>query len=97
MRELGTPFASGVRTAEQIRQASAPVAQGQAQPGDLIFFQQTYPGMPRGVASHVGIVTENGVMLHTGGGAPLGYASFQTSHWQNQMLDIRRPPQYGGR
>lgn len=96
MRELGTPFAAGVRTAEQIRQASAPVALGSAQPGDLIFFKNTYAS-PEGpqAATHVGIVTEQGIMLDTNEsrGRP-GSTSYLTPYWQQHFMEIRRPPQY---
>ncbi|TCS78270.1 NlpC/P60 family protein [Muricomes intestini] len=60
---------------------------GEAQPGDLIFFQGTYdtPG-----ASHVGIYVGNGMMIHCG--SPIQYASINTSYWQSHFLGYGRLP-----
>lgn len=91
-REAGIPIPGGRQTAEGIRQVSTPVSQ--AQPGDLVFFQNTDPRLPAGQASHVGIVTQNGLMvdLNDARGKP-GYVSYQTSpYWAGHLLDIRRPP-----
>jgi cell wall-associated NlpC family hydrolase len=51
-----------VRTAEQMRQISTPIAPGQEQPGDLVFSQFNTPRVPNG-AGHIGIVLQKGVLI----------------------------------
>ena len=51
---------------------------GEAEPGDLIFFQGTYDTAG---ASHVGIYVGGGMMIHTGN--PTSYASVMTDYWQS--------------
>jgi len=94
MRELGMPFGPGIRDAESIRRASVPIPADQAQPGDLVFFHSTYGNRGPGWASHVGIVQQNGIMIDTGGSAPLGPRSYNTPAWSQKFLEVRRPPQY---
>ena len=58
----------------------------EARPGDIIFFQKTYnyPG-----ASHVGIVTGDGMMIHAGN--PVKEVSYaESSYWQEHYLCIGR-------
>jgi len=92
-RELGVPFA-GRPTAEGIRQASTPVPAGAAQPGDLIFFQNTDPALGPGQASHVGIVQEDGIMLDANDARGSVGRTTLSPWWNARVLDIRRPPQY---
>ena len=58
-RDAGAPFPGGVRTAQQIRDACDEIDSSEVQPGDLVFFQNTYPA-GAGVASHVGISLGSG-------------------------------------
>jgi cell wall-associated NlpC family hydrolase len=58
-RDAGVPFASAVRTAQQLREACDEIDSSEMQPGDLVFFQNTYPAGP-GRASHVGISLGSG-------------------------------------
>ena len=51
---------------------------GEAEPGDLIFFQGT---SDTAGASHVGIYVGGGMMIHTGN--PTSYASVMTDYWQS--------------
>ena len=77
----------GRPTAEGLRTLCAPVGAAQAQPGDLIFFENTYntPG-----ASHVGIYVGDGMMIHCGD--PIQYASIETPYWQDHFLSFGRLP-----
>jgi cell wall-associated NlpC family hydrolase len=91
----GAPFPPGVRTAEQIRQVSQPLTGAQVQPGDLVFFQGTDGATPPGQASHVGIVTESGIMLNAKEpGQALGPSALTTPWAQQHLLGYARPPQY---
>jgi cell wall-associated NlpC family hydrolase len=96
MQALGKPFPAGVRDAETIRRVSVPVPPNRAQPGDLVFFHSTYGNAGPGYATHVGILTEDGVMLDANDArGTVGYADFQRSpYWQAHFMEIRRPPQY---
>jgi cell wall-associated NlpC family hydrolase len=58
-RDAGVPFGSEVRTAQQLREACDEIDSSEVQPGDLVFFQNTYPAGP-GRASHVGIALGSG-------------------------------------
>jgi hypothetical protein len=58
--DVGLPFPKGVRTAEQIRQATVKIDWDQVLPGDLLFFEKTYqsteaPGPDGRLATHIGI------------------------------------------
>lgn len=77
----------GRTTATGLFNSCSHIPPGEAQPGDLIFFQGTYdtPG-----ASHVGIYIGNGMMIHCG--SPIQYASINTSYWQSHFLGYGRLP-----
>jgi cell wall-associated NlpC family hydrolase len=75
----------GRQTAEGLRQTCAYVSAADAKPGDLIFFQNTYPTSG---ASHVGIYVGNGKMIHCGN--PIQYTSIETSYWQSHFLSFGR-------
>jgi cell wall-associated NlpC family hydrolase len=98
-RDAGVPLPDGVRTAEQIREACAPIADSDVSPGDLIFFQNTYPA-GAGVASHVGISLGSGsgqmwdCHAFPGESGPPGVSltNVRTDYWQQHWLDTRRPP-----
>lgn len=60
----------------------------EAQPGDLIFFENTYNC--DGPASHVGIYVGDGMMIHCG--KPIQYTSIETSYWQEHFLCFGRIP-----
>ena len=77
----------GRTTATGLLNSCSHIPPGEAQPGDLIFFQGTYdtPG-----ASHVGIYVGNGMMIHCG--SPIQYASINTSYWQSHFLGFGRLP-----
>ncbi len=63
------------------------VSASEAQPGDLIFFENTYNTSG---ASHVGIYVGNGMMIHCGN--PVQYTSIETSYWQSHLLCFGRLP-----
>jgi cell wall-associated NlpC family hydrolase len=100
--EAGVPFAPGVRTAEQIREVCTPIADTDVRPGDLLFFQNTYPA-GEGVASHCGISLGSGTgqmwdcHAFPGEAGPpgVGLTNVRTDYWQQHWLDARRPPGLG--
>ena len=51
------------RTAQQQYDTAAPIATTQIQPGDLLFYAQTYPD-PSSTITHVGIYIGNGQMIN---------------------------------
>lgn len=94
----GVPLA-GVRTAEQIRQATVPVPFDQVRPGDLLFFEDTYdaagPAGPDGkIASHIGISLGTGTrrMWDAHEGAGVGETNIGTEYWQEKLFEARRAP-----
>ena len=78
----------GRQTASGLMSYVTYVSPAEAQPGDLIFFQNTYDC--EGPASHVAIYVGNGMMIHAG--KPIQYASFQTPYWQEHFLCFGRLP-----
>nr|WP_172135562.1 C40 family peptidase [Adlercreutzia sp. ZJ473] len=75
----------GRTTAEGLRGRCSYVSPSEARPGDLVFFQNTYPEVG---ASHVGIYVGGGMMIHCGD--PIQYASIETSYWQQHFLAFGR-------
>lgn len=71
-------------TSNQIKKGRA-VNAAEAQPGDLVFFKDTY----RKGVSHVGIVTRKGycVSLHNSGATEHSYT---TGYWGNHYMSVRR-------
>jgi len=65
-----------------------PISASEAKPGDLIFFHSTYRTTTPGI-SHVGIYVGDGMMIHAGN--PIGYASIDTTYWQNHFYGYGRP------
>ncbi len=63
------------------------ISADEAQPGDLIFFENTYDTAG---ASHVGIYIGDGMMIHCG--SPIQYTSINTSYWQSHLLCFGRLP-----
>lgn len=77
----------GRTTATGLFNSCSHIPPGEAQPGDLIFFQGTYDTSG---ASHVGIYVGNGMMIHCG--SPIQYTSINTSYWQSYFLGYGRLP-----
>lgn len=100
----GLPL-SGVRTAEQIRQACIAIHHTEALPGDLVFFEKTYdargPAGPDGlIASHIGISLGAGTRQmwdHNDTRGTAGIANIGSNYWQSRFIDVRRHPQLYGR
>ena len=88
INHCGNGWSYGRHGAEGLRQICAKVSPSAAKPGDLIFFQNTYPCGPG--ASHVGIYVGNGMMIHCGN--PIQYTSVKTSYWQQHFLSYGRLP-----
>jgi hypothetical protein len=89
------------RTAEQQRQATVPIPWQQAQPGDLVFFADTYdaagPAGPDGrIASHVGFSlgagTQRMLDAHERDGDDVAITDISTPYWQQHFLEVRRLP-----
>ncbi len=77
----------GRTTANGLRSLTTAVSPDSAQPGDLVFFRDTYANAPQG-ASHVGIYVGNGMMIHCG--SPISYADITDRYWQNHLLGFGR-------
>lgn len=61
------------------------------QPGDLIFFWNTFKGADPSIPSHVGIYVGDGKMIHSGSGG-VGYADVNSSYWRNIKKHYGRLP-----
>lgn len=89
----GQPFPPGIRTAEQIRRVSVPINDADVLPGDLIFFQNTYPTAG---ASHVGISLGSGsgtmIDAHERSNDPDAVAktNVRTQYWLDHWMEARR-------
>ena len=82
---------SGVKSvdrtnAQGLYNMCTPVAQANAQPGDLIFFTGTYS--TANPVTHVGIFVGNNTMIHAG--KPVEYASIGTPYWQKHFYSFGR-------
>ena len=76
----------GRQTAQGLYNISSTISQGNAQPGDLIFFTGTYNS--GGPVSHVGIYLGNGQMIHAGD--PIKITNINTSYWQSHFYSYGR-------
>ena len=83
----GNGWNVGRTTANGLCNMLPKVKKSEAKPGDIIFFQGTYPTAG---ASHVGIYLGNGMMIHCG--TPIQYASINTSYWQQHFYCFGRLP-----
>ena len=99
LASAGVPLPSGVRTAEQIRQATLPVPFADVQPGDLLFFEGTYDASgPAGadgrIASHIGISLGAGTrrMWDANEAHGVGLTDIGTDYWQSKLFEARRVP-----
>jgi hypothetical protein len=98
LQDAGLPL-PGVRTAEQIRQATLPISWDDVQPGDLLFFEKTYdaagPAGPDGrIASHIGISLGAGTkrMYDANSARGTGETNIGTPYWQEHIFEARRVP-----
>ena len=87
INNCGNGWNVGRQTAEGLRGCCAYVPPAQAEPGDLIFFQNTYPTSG---ASHVGIYVGNNMMIHCGD--PIQYTNISSTYWQQHLLGFGRLP-----
>lgn len=78
----------GRTTAQGLYNLCTPVSAADAQPGDLIFYHSTYSASTP--VTHVGLYIGNGKMLHCGD--PIGYASINTTYWQQHFYAFARLP-----
>ncbi len=91
----GAP-ALAARTAEEIRQATEPVAWEDVQIGDLLFFEGTYttadaPGPDGHVASHVGISMGRGSKRMWNAVEPVvKLTDLSTEYWYPKLFEARR-------
>ena len=83
----GNGWNVGRTTANGLCNMLPKVKKSEAKPGDIIFFQGTYPTAG---ASHVGIYLGNGMMIHCG--TPIQYASINTTYWQQHFYCFGRLP-----
>lgn len=87
INNCGNGWDVGRQTAEGLRGRCAPVPPEQARPGDLVFFQNTYPTPG---ASHVGIYVGDSMMIHCG--EPIQYTNISSRYWQEHLLGFGRLP-----
>ncbi len=87
INNCGNGWNVGRQTAEGLRGCCTHVPSSQAKPGDLIFFQNTYPTSG---ASHVGIYVGNNMMIHCGD--PIQYTNISSPYWQQHLLGFGRLP-----
>jgi len=98
-RDAGVPFHGSIRTAQQIREACDEIDSSEVQPGDLVFFQNTY-NAGAGNASHVGISLGTGTRkmwdchAFPGDSGPPGVGITDISvWWPDYWLAAGRPRQ----
>lgn len=87
INNCGNGWSVGRQTAEGLRGCCASVSPAEAKPGDLIFFQNTYPTTG---ASHVGIYVGNNMMIHCGD--PIQYTNISSPYWQQHFMAFGRLP-----
>ena len=87
INNCGNGWNVGRKSAEGLRGCCAYVSPADAKPGDLVFFQNTYPTSG---ASHVGIYVGNNMMIHCGD--PIQYTNISSAYWQQHMLGFGRLP-----
>lgn len=87
INNCGNGWNVGRQTAEGLRGCCAYVSPAEAKPGDLVFFQNTYPTSG---ASHVGIYVGNNMMIHCGD--PIQYTNISSQYWQQHLLGFGRLP-----
>ena len=80
----------GRQATEGLRAFCTPISVGEARPGDIIFFKDTYDSGYKDGVSHVGIYVGKGTMIHSG--KPCQYASCTTDYWQSHFLSFGRIP-----
>lgn len=85
INHCGNGWNVGRQTANGLMGKCDIIPKSEAKPGDLIFFQKTYNTSG---ASHVGIYVGNGMMIHCG--APISYASIETSYWRQHYYCMGR-------
>jgi hypothetical protein len=97
--DTGLPFPTGIRTAEQIRQACAVVGWDTVLPGDLLFFEHTYepsepPGPDGRTASHIGISLGAGTFqMWNAVNEAVQLTDIDTEYWQAHLFEARMAPQ----
>ena len=104
LQDAGLSLPIGVRTAEQIRQATDAIDLDSVEKGDLLFFEHTYePDEPAGpdghIASHIGFSLGQGTLrmwdchASSGDSGPpgVGQTDISTQYWQSKLFDARRP------
>lgn len=87
INNCGNGWNVGRQTAEGLRGCCAYVSPAEAKPGDLVFFQNTYPTSG---ASHVGIYVGDNMMIHCGD--PIQYTNISSQYWQGHLLGFGRLP-----
>ncbi len=87
LNNCGNGWNIGRQTAEGLHGCCAYVSPTEAKPGDLIFFQNTYPTSG---ASHVGIYVGENIMIHCGN--PIQYTTISSPYWQQHFLAFGRLP-----
>ena len=66
-----------------------PISYSQAAPGDLVFYDYTYGGLPN---SHVGIYLGNGIAIQCDDYGGVEYVSLSASYWSSHLGGFGRLP-----
>lgn len=79
------------RTAQQQFEWAAPIEPSQLQPGDLVFYENTYPAPER--ITHVGIYVGNGTMVMApSSGDFVKEVALSNAYWSAHFVSAGRPP-----
>ncbi len=86
--QMGIPLP---RTAQQQFEWAMPIETAQLQPGDLAFYENTYPSADR--ITHVGIYVGNGTLvIATSPGGFVREVSLADPYWSAHFVSAGRPP-----
>jgi len=83
--EYGTHRDDHAYTIRREREWSAEVAPGRERCGDAVFLRAA------GIVCHVGMVLEDGMMLHTRRGTNAAIESYTRGSWSRRVESFRRP------
>ncbi len=92
-RRLGLRFPVGPWFADSLAgdEIGPEVTRAQLQPGDLLFFQNTYGKYPAGTITHIGIHIGRGEMAHAAGGGVVVAGAYDPAG----VVEARRPRALG--
>lgn len=92
-RKLGLSFAAGKWYADSMAgdEVGPAIPPSQMQPGDLLFFRNTYPGWAEGTITHIGICLEHGGLMADAGSGGIVHVRDQAVYFPGLLVEVRRP------